>query len=88
MNTQVIDKEIQKIYLQSTLDPKIITPYNVDSNNNLTVWVETYTSLKGNGFRVVGKMKESDKTYIRVLNYGPDISSNMDWQELLIPYTE
>lgn len=81
MNTQVIDKEIQKLYTQSVINPKIISPYNVCRNKNLIVWVDTYTSLEGNGFKVFGKIKENNKTYIRVLNYGPDITSNRDWQE-------
>lgn len=85
MNTEIIDEEMQKLYTQSTLDPKIITPYNVDGNNNLTVRVVIYTSLEGSGFKVFGKIKENNKTYIRVLNYGPDIASNRGWQEE-VPY--
>lgn len=88
MNTKIIDKEIQILFDQSLDDPQIIPPYFVRGNTNLICEVQTYTSLNGNGFRVVGKLKESNKTYIRVKNYGPDIHSEMSWRELPIPYTQ
>ena len=88
MNTRIIDKEIDLLFDQSLEDPQIIAPYLVNGNENLIVQVDTYTSLSGDGFRVVGKLKEDNKTYIKVLNYGPDIHSNMEWQELFSIYTE
>lgn len=88
MNTKIIDKEIQILFDQSLEDPQIIPPYFVRGNKNLIAEVQTYTSLEGDGFRIVGKLKENGKTYIRVKNYGPDIHSEMSWQELFTPYTE
>lgn len=82
MNTTIIDKEIYRQYIQNIKDPKIISLYSINGNESIQVRVDTYTSLDGDGFRVVGLLKENNKTYIRVLNYGPDIYSNMEWQEL------
>jgi hypothetical protein len=86
MDTKIIDKEIELLFNQSLEDPQIIRPYFVRGNTNLVAEVQTYTSLEGNGFRVVGKLKKNNKTYIRVKNYGPDTQSEMTWQELCIPY--
>ena len=88
MDTKIIDKEIELLFDQSLEDPQIIRPYFVRGNTNLIAEVQTYTSLEGNGFRVVGKLKENNKTYIRVKNHGPDIHSERGWQELFIPYTQ
>ena len=88
MDTKIIDKEIELLFDQSLEDPQIIRPYFVRGNTNLIAEVQTYTSLEGNGFRVVGKLKENNKTYIRVKNHGPDIHSEGSWQELFIPYTQ
>jgi hypothetical protein len=85
MNTKILDKEINDLYNQSLEDAQIISSYFVRGNKNFICEVETYTSLEGDGFRVVGKLKENGKTYIRVKNHGPDINSERAWQELLIP---
>jgi hypothetical protein len=85
MNTKILDKEIDFLYYQSLEDAQIISPYFVRGNKNFICEVETYESLEGNGFRVVGKLKENGKTYIRVKNYGPDINSEKAWQELIAP---
>lgn len=86
MNTEIIDKEIESLYSQSLNSPQIISPYFVENNENYICEVQTYVSLEGNGFRVIGKLKENEKTYIRVMNHGPDVNSERDWQELFIPY--
>jgi hypothetical protein len=85
MNTEIIDNEIDKLYNLSLNSPQIIPPYFVGENQNYIVSVDTYTSLEGNGFRVVGKLKEDGKTYIRVKNHGPDVNSERDWQEIIMP---
>lgn len=87
MNTQIIDSELDRLYNQSLNNPQIISSYFLDEDKNLSVRVDTYTSIEGNGFRVIGFLKENNKTYIKVLNHGPDINSNMEWQELYIPST-
>jgi hypothetical protein len=85
MNTEIIDNEIDKLYNLSLNNPQIISPYFIENNENYTCKVDTYESLEGNGFRVVGKLKEDGKVYIRVKNHGPDVTSEMVWQEIIIP---
>jgi hypothetical protein len=85
MNTEIIDNEINLLYNQSLDNPQIIPPYFIDGNEDYICEVETYESLEGNGFRIVGRLKENGKTYIRIKNYGPDVNSERAWQELFIP---
>jgi hypothetical protein len=73
MNTVIIDQEIDKLYNLSLTNPQIISSYFVENNENYICEVETYVSLEGNGFRVVGNLKEGGKTYIRIKNHGPDV---------------
>jgi len=86
-NFDIVNKVIDNLYKQSIDRPVIIPLQTVAKNRNLFVEVQTYTSLNGNGFIVIGTIRQNGETFIKIKNYGPETQREQDWVKVQETYT-
>ena len=86
MNFEIVDQEIELLYQQSVANPQTMASYNIGGNPDYLIRVDVYTSINGNGFCVIAKVKQNNSTYLRIKNYGPETAIEQDWTLISAPY--
>jgi hypothetical protein len=79
MNLTAINSAIEVAYANALANGgQRVMPHAIEPN--VTIQTDEYTSISGDGFRVVCIIKgQNGASVIRVKNYGPDTNSEKEW---------